>query len=97
MKTKLLRRLRKNYRIVENGLGEQKIQIRDIFNYWRGLVLTERLTLLRYRKKDPSCNEEYRIHDDLLILFHYAYGNYTLKHRVETYKKKQQKVIWHIN
>ena len=82
MKTKLLKRVRKNYRIVENGLGEQWIEIKSKLGDLCGVyVFTD---ILISRNTDD-------IHEQFRLLLHMEYSEYTRKAKIKTQKKKRKK------
>jgi hypothetical protein len=85
MKTKLLKHIRKNYRIIENGLWQQKLQIKhclfwcEIDNYsWYKHLLNQNTEIEFFK-----------------AYIHLKYSHYSRKCRIKEYKLKQIKVIWH--
>jgi hypothetical protein len=91
MKTKLLKKLRKNFRIVENGLGCQKVQERDFGTGWFDVTNGYEIHLI---------DQIYEYNDALGLLkaiFDYRYSKYTRKERIRRQKQKQLKTIWYVN
>ena len=92
MKTKLLKRVRKNYRIVENGLGEQSIHIRNWIGIWEKPCPWEYF-LVNYKLSKKS--DAYTVYDTLVYLLRLRYSYYTRRSKIKAQKKSEVKVIWY--
>lgn len=88
MKAKLLKKVRKKFRIVEDGLGEQHLQRKGLFG-WEFYRKTYEFYLI-----DPlfGYNDEMGL---LRAILYYRYSKYLRKKKVEKQKSKQLTKIWH--
>jgi hypothetical protein len=88
MKTKLLKKVRRKFRIVRDGNGFEFIQERDIFGwskYSGGFEICFIEKLYTYKSN----------YELLLAIFDYRYSNYKLKNRIEEFNKKKLTKIWY--
>lgn len=85
MKTDLLKIIRKRYRIIENDLGETKIQER---NWLFGFAdLHYLIDFLIWHGND-------NVHDAFIDLLRMDYSKYHRKSKIKKQKQKNWKVIW---
>lgn len=93
MKTKLLKKIRNNYRIVVNELDGSKIQKKSIFGYWCDddiLDVCELIHIEIISGKAPKPDLE-----GLITRIAYKYSNYSRKNKIRNKKKNTWKVIWY--
>ena len=101
MKIKLLRKVRKNYRIVNNELGVYSIEKRkwsliplyeNIYDGWD----VKMMCILKSRNGNPYNETSY---DDTLSLFrkylHNIYSEYTRKEKIKNIKRNNTNVVWY--
>lgn len=85
MKTKLLRRVRKNFRIIQNGLGKEIIQEKLLF-WWTPLDYVENTNVWLNSSKAI---------DTLRYLIHSRYETYSKKYKERKLKKKNWIKTWY--
>lgn len=88
MKTKLLKKVRRKYRIKTNELGQYIIQTRSIFGWWCSLSEWYE-AIVEYRYKYSNS------HEFLRCVFHYRYKRYTRKYKVHQQKQNSWSVVWY--
>lgn len=85
MKTKLLKKVRKKYRILRNDLGTEKIQEKhwlfgfEDLNAWIDFMIWHR-------------NDN--VHDAFIDLLRMNYSKYSRKSKIRKQKQNNWKVIW---
>ena len=101
MKIKLLRKVRKNYRIVKNGFNVYWIEKKT----WSLIPLYEnicdswdvkKICILKSRNGSPYDETSY---NDTLSLFrkylHNIYSEYTRKEKIKNIKRNNTNVVWY--
>ena len=93
MKTKLLKKIRNNYRIVVNELDGSKIQKKSIFGYWcDDNILNAYEEHIMYRVFGNLVTPDI---NGLLNAIKYKYSDYSRKNKIRNKKKNTWKVIWY--
>jgi len=86
MKTKLLRKVRKNYRIRENGLGERWVEVRH-WLYGFDTIDSYYCAIINFTYNNPPENEF------ILILVREKYEKYSREYKIRSVKLKQVRTI----
>lgn len=88
MKVKLLKKVRKNFRIVENGLGKQYLQERKLFDWNNYCWSTEyHFIEILYKYTDAL--------GQLRAILDYRYSKYSRKEKIKKQKEKQLTKVWY--
>jgi hypothetical protein len=90
MKVKLLKKVRKNFRIIENALGDQMLQERDFIFKW--VNYTNQSFEIHFIDKLYEYNDCFGL---LRSVLHYRYSKYTRKNKIIKQKEKQTKILWY--
>ena len=90
MKVKLLKKVRKNFRIIENGLGDQTLQERQFVPNWANWSSNAwEAHYVNQLYEWSTCLEL------LKCVLNYRYFKYTRKYQVEKLKKGQFETVWY--
>ena len=87
MKTKLLKKVRRKYRIIRNGLGEEFLQEKNLFEWDSVNVYTRTIVENLYSYSD--------IMGEFRAILDYRYSRYTRKSKIKKQKRKQLTKVWY--
>jgi hypothetical protein len=90
MKTKLLRKVRRNFRIVQNEFGNKKVQERWLF-WWEDLSVWD-IHLIERDHHPAIFNNPILV---LRVLLEIRYENFSRKHKIINKKENTWTKIWY--
>lgn len=93
MKTKLLKYVRRNYRIIENCVGDQTIEYHNGIK-WVNYSIYKNFFMVENRNKLSRCRTPMEL---FIMIIHLKYIQYSRKWQIDNFKKGEIKKIWYNN
>ena len=90
MKAKLLKKVRRRFRLIENCVGETKPQWKSWIGIWEDLSPFEACTIYMDVNLDSLTHNE-----EILLVLRYYYGKYRRKTKIRKQKENTCNKIWY--